>query len=93
VRIFIDPVSGEVRAPSAAELAAQSATGTGAGTAAVKVSPGVTATPLPGGVTGYDFGAPTEIDETVCVHADGSLGECSAAQKAQLRAGSRPTAR
>ena len=82
VRIFIDPVTGEVRAPSPAELAAASVKRAETGTAAVSTAPGVVVTPLPSGVTGYDFGAPTEIDETVCVQPDDSLRECSAAQKA-----------
>jgi hypothetical protein len=90
VRVFIDPVSGEMRAPTAAELADGSARSAVPARAAVKAAPGVVVTPLPGGITEYDLGAATQIEETVCVQPDNSLGECTAAQKAQLRAGTKP---
>jgi hypothetical protein len=85
-RIYIDPVTGELRTPSNAELAAEAASRRQSGTAAVKVAPEVTVTPLPGGITEYDLGTAAQVDETTCVQKDGTLGECSAAQKAELRA-------
>lgn len=88
-RIFIDPVTGEVRSPTPAELAAaDAATANGRrqpAAAAVKVAPDVVVTPLPGGITEYSIQGGVQVDETACVQKDGRLGECSAAQKAALR--------
>jgi hypothetical protein len=88
VRIFIDPVTGEVRAPTAAERAAEvnATRRIQADAAAVKVAPDVVVTSLPGGITEYSVNGGAQVDETTCVQKDGKLGECSAAQKAALRA-------
>ena len=91
VRIFIDPVTGEARAPTAEELAgANSTRRIQAAAAQVTVAPDVVVTPLPGGITEYSINGGVQVDETTCVQKDGRLGECSAAQKAALRAAPRP---
>jgi len=90
VRIFIDPVTGEVRAPTAEELASANVTRRQAASVAVKVAPEVVVTPLPGGVTEYSINGGFQVDETTCVQKDGRLGECSAAQKSALHAASVP---
>lgn len=90
MRIFIDPVTGEVRAPTAEELASANVTRRQAASVAVKVAPEVVVTPLPGGVTEYSINGGFQVDETTCVQKDGRLGECSAAQKSALHAASVP---
>lgn len=89
-RIFIDPVTGEARAPTPAELAAATPERRSPAAVAVKIAPEVIVTPLPGGITEYSINGGVQVEETTCVQDDGRLGECTAAQKAALRAASRP---
>ena len=86
VRIYIDPATGEARSPDNAELAADAARRRQSGAASVKVAPEVVVTPLPGGITEYNLGTASQVDETTCLQKDGKLGECSEVQKAALRA-------
>jgi hypothetical protein len=91
-RVYIDPVTGEERAPTPAELAAESAAQKSGATAAIKVAPEVKVTRLPNGMTEYDFGKSAKVQETACLQKDGTLGECSAVQIAELRKQSRKPA-
>jgi hypothetical protein len=77
--VFVDPVTGDLRAPTAAELAAEAA-GQSSSTrsaAALKAAPAITVTPLPNGMTEYDVGEAGQVREQVCAQADGSLADCA----------------
>jgi hypothetical protein len=92
LRIYLDPGTGRPRAPTDEELAnelterAQSAANASSvrSAASAKGAPGARVTELPGGLKEFDFGEAAQVQETVCVQADGRLGECTAAQKAEL---------
>ena len=87
-RMFIDPVTGQPRVPTADELASEKRARTQAQTqsASSAARPTVTITELPGGVTQYDFGTASQVQETACLRPDGSFGECTPAQLLELRA-------
>ncbi len=87
-RMFIDPVTGQPRVPTADELASEKRDRTQAQTQSASSAsrPAVTVTELPGGVTQYDFGTASQVQETACLRPDGSFGECTPAQLLELRA-------
>lgn len=85
-RIYIDPDTGQARAPTAAELAAEATQRKQVNAASSASRAGVTVTPLPNGITQYDLGDAARVDETACLQPNGSLGECTAQQKQELRA-------
>jgi len=82
---YNDPVTGELRAPTAAELAAASA-GTPGG-ADVNKSVKTVAAPeeitLPGGETMVRYGDGSRVEERVCLQKDGSLTSVCPPDKAQ----------
>lgn len=74
-RAFIDPVTGEMRAPTEAELAAmQPAESTDP--AVKQQAPAPVKTVLPDGTIMYDMRNQPQVEERVCVQADGSIGSC-----------------
>jgi hypothetical protein len=83
VQAYVDPATGELRAPTEAEQAAQIKQRSQA-TAASSSSTPVKVTSLPNGMTEYDLGSRSNVNEAVCIQSDGSLGECSAAERAEL---------
>lgn len=85
--MYLDAVTGQPRAPTDTELAAEAAQqAQSGGAAALKVQPVVEVTHLPNGVTEYNLGDAGQVKETTCLQRDGSLGACSPAQVAELRA-------
>lgn len=76
-RIFIDAATGEARAPTAAELAAAQAAESG-DPAVRQQQPKIEGTRLPDGTIRYDLRNQPQIEEKVCVQADGSIGPCPA---------------
>jgi hypothetical protein len=83
-RAFIDPITGELRAPTAAELAALAASQSSQSTeAALKQRPPPPVqTRLPDGTIMYDMRNQPQIEEKACVLADGSIGACPAKKQA-----------
>jgi hypothetical protein len=83
VKVFIDPATGELRAPTEAEQqhAAAAAAAPG-GSAAVKATVTVEGKPIGNGMYEYDLGKRGVIDEVACVQADGTIsGKCPKAAK------------
>jgi hypothetical protein len=84
-RVYVDPKTGEMRAPTPseaeAESAAQASQSSRSGATASRVTPGVTVRPLPNGMTEYDLGEAGKVREQVCVQKDGTVGECASAPK------------
>jgi hypothetical protein len=76
-RAFIDPVTGEMRAPTAAELAAARSSEP-ADPALRQQAPSPKGTRLPDGTIMYDMRDQPQVEEKVCVQADGNLGPCTA---------------
>lgn len=76
-RAFIDPVTGEMRAPTAAELAASKQPGS-AEQAGRQERPPPVETRLPDGTIMIDMRDQPQVEEQACVQADGSLGACPA---------------
>lgn len=85
VQAFVDPATGELREPTTAELAAANRARTQAQAVTSAASTSVTVTVLPNGMTEYDLGTRAHVEETACIQSDGSLGECTATQRAALR--------
>jgi hypothetical protein len=83
-RIYLDPNTGQPRVPTAAELAAENAQRTQIN-AANSSKKTVKITALPDGIMEYDLGDAARVQESVCLLPDGSLGECTAEQKQELR--------
>ena len=80
---YVDPVTGEIRAPTEAELAAATATQRPERAAAkLEVQPEIRIRQLPNGITEYALGGAGLVGETACVQKDGSIGACSATQLA-----------
>jgi len=77
-RAYVDPLTGELRAPTDAELAAEAAANpaTGRSAQAVRPAPAVTVTHLPNGMTEYDLGDAGRIRDQACVQRDGTVGDC-----------------
>ena len=88
-RIYIDPVTGATRAPTAEEAARAAAEASAqvnassqvkaSGTPSREAATHVTETRLPNGMTEVDLGNAGMVKEVVCVQKDGSLGPCGAA--------------
>jgi hypothetical protein len=81
VKAFIDPVTGELRAPSAEErraAAATASTGTAAATgASVRAAAPIEGRPIGNGIVEFDVGKRGTINEVACVQADGTVsGNC-----------------
>lgn len=83
LRMYIDPVTGEAREPTEAELAAEarnnattsSPTFNGSGTAKAVLRTHETV--LPGGLTEVQLDRKADVEEKVCIQPDGSLsGRC-----------------
>jgi hypothetical protein len=79
-RAFIDPATGEMRAPTAAELAAMQATES-KDPAVKQQAPAPVKTVLPDGTIMMDLRNQPQTEEKVCVQADGSIGPCPAKSK------------
>lgn len=76
-RIFIDPVTGEQRAPTPAEAAAaRSDEARPVGSAAARQKAPVEEVPVPGGFTEVRIGEGAMREEKVCLQPDGSLAAC-----------------
>jgi hypothetical protein len=77
-RAYVDPLTGELRAPTDAELAAEAAAppATGRTAQAVRPAPAVTVTHLPNGMTEYDLGDAGRVRDQACVQRDGTVGAC-----------------
>jgi hypothetical protein len=84
LRAYIDPVTGQMRSPTAEELAADAATGSV--TAAARDRSDVQEIKLPNGMTEVRVGKDSEVAEITCIQADGSFGPCSPEKAAELRA-------
>jgi hypothetical protein len=84
-RAFIDPRTGELRAPTPEELAALRAERAQSGnTSDVKQQAPVEEIQLPGGLVEVRLGERARREEKVCVLANGQLGPCpSASTKAE----------
>jgi hypothetical protein len=87
VKAFIDPVTGELRAPTEAEQRtgkSEDVAGVAASKANAKPLAPVTSRRLSDGRIVYDIGERGMVDEVVCVQPDGSIaGKCpKASQKA-----------
>ena len=76
-RAFIDPVTGELRTPTAEELAALPKPEPTESTEGKPTVPPAE-TRLPDGTIRYDMSNQPQVDEKVCVQADGSIGPCPA---------------
>ena len=76
-RAFIDPVTGEMRAPTAAELAAAKVSAI-TEQAGRQQRPPPVETKLPDGTIVIDMRNQPQVEEKACVQADGSLGACPA---------------
>jgi hypothetical protein len=76
-RAFIDPVTGEMRAPTAAELAASKPPAS-TEQASRQERPPPVETRLPDGTIMIDMRNQPQVEEQACVQADGSLGACPA---------------
>ncbi len=92
-RAFIDPVTGELRAPTAAELAAASAAATGGdqtGKSVKAVAPPEEIT-LPGGETMVRYGDSARVEERVCIQENESCSTPDQGQQAVIggKAGSK----
>jgi hypothetical protein len=85
LRAFIDPVTGELRAPTQAEVEAE-ATQRRLQGAAAKTRVATEEIKLPNGMTEVRIGKDAEVSETICIQKDGSLGPCPPAKAAELRA-------
>jgi hypothetical protein len=81
VRIYFDPVTGEQRAPTDEELAAEAQRASElTASPAVKPSLKVQERVLPGGITEVQIDRRADVQERVCVQPDGSLsGDCPTA--------------
>lgn len=91
LRLYIDPATGETRAPTAAELAAEAAARRQAGAEpAVKVREPVSEIKLSNGMTEVQLGKQAEVAEVVCVLKDGTIGECPGNSTSGLRAKPKP---
>ncbi len=90
-RIYLDPQNGLPRAPTAAEQASE-ATLRASSKSINAVRSSVKTTALPNGITEYDLGDAGRVQENVCLHPDGSMGECNAQQLEELRAKARQRA-
>jgi hypothetical protein len=84
LRAYIDPDTGQLRAPTEAELAAEATKG--GTTAAAKDRADVQEIKLPNGMTEVRVGKDSEVAEITCIQADGSFGPCSPEKAAELRA-------
>jgi hypothetical protein len=83
-RAFVDPITGELRAPTATELAALAAPQPPQSSESVlkqRPAPPVQ-TRLPDGTIMYDMRNQPQIEEKACVLADGSIGACPAQKRA-----------
>lgn len=82
-RAFVDPLTGELRAPTAAELESlQSAEPAKPAVKQQSAPAQAPATVLPDGTIMYDLRNQPQVEEKACVQADGSIGECPARQRA-----------
>jgi len=77
-RVFIDPVTGEQRAPTPAEVASAARSGEArpVGAAAARHKAPVEEVPVPGGFTEVRIGEGAIREEKVCLQSDGSLAAC-----------------
>ena len=79
-RAFIDPITGELRAPTSEELAALNAERVQSGTASdVKQQTPVEEIQLPGGLIEVPLGERVRQEEKVCVLVGGRIGPCPSA--------------
>jgi hypothetical protein len=78
-RAFIDPVTGELRAPTAAELAAMQPSESNE-PAVKQQAPPPEKTVLPDGTVMMDLRNQPQAEEKVCVQADGSIRPCPASK-------------
>lgn len=78
-RVFIDPVTGEQRAPTAAEAkaAAQASAAKTAGSAKARQKLPVEELAVPGGFTEVRVGERAMREERACVQPDGTLSACN----------------
>ena len=82
-RAFIDPVTGELRAPTAEELSAVAASATaGAAGKSVKAVTPIEEVALPDGSTMARFGDRAMVEERVCLQKDGTLTSKCPTEKA-----------
>ena len=91
-RAYVDPLTGEMRAPTDAELAAEAnAHPSSDRTAqAVRTAPAVTVTHLPNGMTEYDLGDAGRVRDQACVQRDGTVGACREPAPPASAGGTRP---
>jgi hypothetical protein len=74
-RAFVDPVTGELRDPTADELAAADSSRVNVKGNATTGTAGTVEIALPGGITEVQLGEKARIEERVCVLANGSITE------------------
>jgi hypothetical protein len=83
-RAFVDPITGQLRAPTAAELAALATPQPPQSSESVlkQRPPPPVQTRLPDGTIMYDMRNQPQIEEQACVLADGRIGACPAQKRA-----------